>query len=59
MSGREINAALFTLRALQIGLSVADLEYVSVGMVFDLITERSYDDTGYIRHATQADFDAF
>ena len=55
----EINAALFTLRALEIGLSAADLEKLSVGMVLDMITEKSYDEHGYIRAATQADMDRF
>lgn len=47
------------LRALEAGLSVADLDYLSVGMVYDIMTERSYDDSGFIRKATQKDFDRF
>lgn len=54
-----MNAALFTLRALEIGLSIADLEKVTIGMVYDMITEKSFDENGYIRRATQKDFDRF
>lgn len=59
VSDREMNASLLILRSLEAGLSVADLEYLSVGMVYDIMTEKSYDDNGYIRHATQKDFDRF
>ena len=54
-----MNGSLLMLRALEMGLSVADLEYISIGMVFDLATEKSYDSDGYIRDATQKDFDRF
>lgn len=59
VSDREMNASLLMLRALEAGLSVADLDYLSVGMVYDIMTERSYDDSGFIRKATQKDFDRF
>lgn len=54
-----MNASLFVLRCIEAGLSVADLEYLTVGMVFDIFTERSYDDSEYIRKASQKDFDRF
>ena len=54
-----MNAALFTLRALEIGLSIADLKHVTIGMVYDMSTEKSFDEDGYIRRATQKDFDMF
>lgn len=54
-----MNASLLVLRALEAGLSVADLDYLSVGMVYDIFTEKSYDEHGYIRKATQKDFDRF
>lgn len=59
VSDREMNASLLMLRALEAGLSVADLDYLSVGMVYDIMTERSYDDNGYVRKAIQKDFDRF
>ena len=54
-----MNGALFLLRALELGLSVADLEYISLGTVYDMITEKGYDESGYIRQARQSDFDRF
>lgn len=47
------------LRVLEAGLSVADLELMPVGMLFDIITEKSYDEKEYIRMANQKDFDKF
>ena len=57
--GREVNTALYLLRAIELGLSAADLELITVGMVYDMLTEKSYDETGYVREATQKDFDGF
>ena len=59
VSDREMNASLYLLRALEAGLSVADLEEISMGMVYDIMTESSYDEHGYVRWATQKDFEAF
>lgn len=53
---REFNTALYLKNALSIGLSVKDLEYLTVGMVFDLITERLNDTYEYAYLATQDDF---
>lgn len=44
------------LTALHLGLSVADLDNITVGMLNDLALE--YSDEGY-RNATQADYDSF
>lgn len=40
---------------------MADLDLLTIGMVFDMIVERGNDDCQdeYTRPATQADFDAF
>ena len=54
-----MNASLYLLRALEAGLSVADLDEISMGMVYDIMTESSYDENGYVRWATQRDFDRF
>ena len=54
---REINTAIFLLRATQIGLSMADLEELSIGIVLDMLIERQNDSYDYPRLATQADID--
>lgn len=56
---REQNVALFTLRALQVGLTLEDLDYLSHGQVVDIITEFFNDDEQYELMATQKDFDRF
>lgn len=56
---REQNVALFTLRALQVGLTLEDLDYLSHGQVVDIITEFFNDDEQYELMATQEDFDRF
>lgn len=47
------------LRCFQIGLHIADLEALSMGMVFDLFTESGNDSYDYGDVANQADFDNF
>jgi len=47
------------LRVAQMGISFRDLALVSVGMVFDMMTESANDDYKYPYRATQADFDKF
>ena len=54
-----MTTGLFTLRALQIGLTNADLERMTVGMVTDLIIEAANDQEDYCELATQEDFDRF
>lgn len=54
---REINTAIFLLRATQIGLSMADLETLSIGIVLDMLIERQNDSYDYPLIATQADID--
>lgn len=44
------------LNALGIGLTVADLDHITVGMLNDLVLE--YNDEGY-QEATQENYDAF
>lgn len=50
---------LFLLRCLQIGLSLRDLELLTVGMVNDIFIENQNDDYEYVPLATQEDFDKF
>lgn len=48
---------MFLLRALEVGLHVADLDYLPMGMVLDLLIEKINDDYEYPYVATDADID--
>ena len=50
---------LFLLRCVQLGLSMADLELLSIGLINDMYAERRNDDCKYATLATQEDFDRF
>ncbi len=50
---------LFLLRCVQIGLSLSELDLLTIGVVNDMFTERENDDVEYDYRATQGDFDAF
>ena len=53
---------LFMLRCLEVGISVAELELLSIGLVLDIWTEKRNDSATYptcARMAGQADFDRF
>lgn len=50
---------LFLLRCIKIGLSMTDLELLTIGMVNDIFTEQENDDVKYASKATQEDFDKF
>ena len=50
---------LFLLRCVQIGLSLSELDLLTIGVVNDMFTERENDDFKYDSLATQEDFDAF
>lgn len=41
------------------GLSMTDLELLDMGMILDMMTERSNDDVEYDTLATQEDMDKF
>lgn len=56
---REWTAALFLLRAVQLGFSMKDLDEVTVGMVLDMYIEMSNDHANYAEIATQEDMDNF
>lgn len=47
------------LRCAELGLSKQDLDEFSIGMIFDMCTEKSNDLEKYPYIATQADMDAF
>ncbi len=50
---------LFLLRCVQLGLSMADLEMLSIGLINDMYSESRNDDYKYAEFATQEDFDRF
>lgn len=50
---------LFLLRSVEIGISIRDLDLLTVGLVIDMWTERANDGVKYNRVATQEDFDLF
>ncbi len=50
---------LFMLRAFQLGLSVLDMNEVTIGLVFDMYIESGNDEYEYPDMATQEDFDSF
>ena len=56
---REVTTALFLLRAAQLGVSIADLELLTIGMLQDMYIEAMNDGASYVRVATQEDFDRF
>ena len=63
-SSREITTALFLLRCLEVGLSLSDLDLLTIGMVLDIWTEKGNDGEKYetravVREANQHDFDVF
>lgn len=54
---RPRTAAMFMLRCAELGLSISDLHYLSIGMVEDMITEKANDKEDYPYIATQEDID--
>ena len=51
---------LFLLRCVQLGISIQDLDLLTIGMVNDMYAESSNDEyKGYAQIATHKDFDAF
>ena len=51
---------LFLLRCVQLGISIRDLDLLTIGMVNDMYAESGNDDyKGYKELATQEDFDRF
>ena len=55
---------LFLLRCLEAGISIRDLDLLTIGMVLDIWTEKSNDSVKYetldsVRMADQKDFDLF
>ena len=58
-SSREMTTALFILRCVEIGISISELDLLTIGMVLDIWTEKSNDSVKYSKVAGQAEFDKF
>lgn len=54
-----MTTALFLLRCTEVGLSMSDLDDLTVGMVNDMFVEKSNDNYEWKELATQEDFDRF
>ena len=55
-----MTTALFHLRTVQLGISLSELDLLTIGMVNDMYAEAANDTDGkYARLATQEDMDAF
>lgn len=54
-----MTTALLLLRSVQLGISLSDLELLSIGMINDMYTEAQNDDEKYPLLAQQEDFDKF
>ena len=50
---------LFLLRCLQIGLSMRDLDLLTIGQITEMFIESNNDSESYAYIGTQQDFDAF
>ena len=53
-----MTTALFLLRCVEIGISISDLDLLTIGMVLDVWTEKGNDSVTYGRIAGQREFDA-
>ena len=54
-----MTTALFLLRCSEMGLSMADLDDLTIGMVNDMLTEKMNDQCNWKEVANQGDFDKF
>ena len=56
---REMTTALFMLRCVQLGLSIADLDLLTIGSVNDMFNESARDKIQWRELANQSDMNAF
>ena len=54
-----MNTPLFLLRCVEMGVSIMDLDYLTIGIVLDMFCERGNDDYPYAQVAGQSEFDLF
>ena len=50
---------LFLLRCVELGISIADLDLLTIGLVLDMWTEKGNDSVKYQKVAGQEEFDRF
>ena len=50
---------LLLLRCMQLGISMGDMELLSIGLINDMYAESRNDECKYAQLATQEDFDRF
>ncbi len=50
---------LFLLRCKQLGLSLTELDLLTIGIINDMFTEKENDSYDYPYRATQSDMDGF
>jgi hypothetical protein len=50
---------LFLLRCVELGVSIADLDLLTIGLVLDMWTEKGNDSVKYQKVAGQEEFDRF
>lgn len=50
---------LFLLRCVQLGISIQELELLSIGLINDMYAESRNDECKFAQVATQEDFDRF
>lgn len=58
-SEREMTTALFMLRCVQLGLSIQELDLLTIGMVEEMMIENQNDSYPYKQLASQSDMDKF
>ena len=56
---RPLTVGLLLLRCIQIGIPLADLDLLDLGMIIDILKESENDDAEWYQLPTQADFDRF
>lgn len=56
-TAREINTAVWFLRAKQLGLTLEEMDEMDIGFLIDLFIESINDEYKYPQMATQADID--
>jgi len=57
-----MTTALFLLRCVEIGISIADLDLLTIGLVLEIWTEKGNDSVAnkaYVKIAGQREFDQF
>lgn len=54
---REFTTALFLLRAVKLGISLRDLDLITIGMLNDMYAEAANDELDWPTLATQEDMD--